>query len=231
MAFGVPQDQRSQAMLLIIVLSLVGIYFGWTKVQSPKMTEIKSTQMQIDSLSEVIRKAKADLASGSVESMRRAIERYRAGLGLMRRLVPEGNDVPTLLDQISNRAKVRGLTVGTFQPLSVEPGPPLVLSIREPGDTGKAKKPGQPAFDIYRYHYEIYGHYDDIGEFLSDVASLARIMVPQTVVLKAATAQTQKFVGDTSGALLEADFDLRTYVKRVAVAPATAAGGAANARP
>ena len=227
MAFGLPTDQRSQVMLLIVALSLAGIWFGWTKLQSPKMTEIKATQTQIDSLSEVIRKAKADLASGSVESMRRAIERYRAGLGLMRRLVPEGNDVPTLLDQISNRAKVRGLTVGTFQPLSVEPGPPLALAIREPGDTGK-KKPGQPAFDIYRYHYEIYGHYDDIGEFLSDVASLARIMVPQTLVLKAATAQTQKFVGDTLGALLEADFDLRTYVKRV---PVAAAAGAANARP
>ena len=224
-----PQDQRSQVLLLIIVLCGVGIYFGWTKVQSPKMTEISTTQHQIDSLSEVIRKAKADLASGSVESMRRAIERYRAGLGLMRRLVPEGNDVPTLLDQISNRAKVRGLTVGTFQPLSVEPGPPLTLAYRDPGDTGKAKKPGQPAFDIYRYHYEIYGHYDDIGEFLSDVASLARIMVPQSLVLKAATAQTQKFVGDTLGALLEADFDLRTYVKRVPVAPATAGG--ANAHP
>jgi Tfp pilus assembly protein PilO len=228
MAFGLPQEQRSQVMLLIIALSLVGIYFGWTKLHSPKLAEIKATQTQIDSLSEVIRKAKADLASGSVESMRRAIERYRAGLGLMRRLVPEGNDVPTLLDQISNRAKVRGLTVGTFQPLSVEPGPPLALTIREPGDTGKARKPGQPAFDIYRYHYEIYGHYDDIGEFLSDVASLARIMVPQSLVLKAATAQTQKFVGDTLGALLEADFDLRTYVKRV---PVATAAGAANARP
>ncbi|HET7250876.1 MAG TPA: hypothetical protein VFI79_13585, partial [Gemmatimonadales bacterium] len=76
-----PQDQRSQVLLLIIVLCGVGIYFGWTKVQSPKMTEISTTQHQIDSLSEVIRKAKADLASGSVESMRRAIERYRAGLG------------------------------------------------------------------------------------------------------------------------------------------------------
>ncbi|HEY6223123.1 MAG TPA: type 4a pilus biogenesis protein PilO, partial [Gemmatimonadales bacterium] len=155
-----PQDQRSQVLMLIIVLCGVGIYFGWTKLQSPKMTEISTAQHQIDSLSEVISKAKADLASGSVESMRRSIERYRAGLGLMRRLVPEGNDVPTLLDQISNRAKVRGLTVGTFQPLSVEPGPPLALAIREPGDTGKAKKAGQPAFDIYRYHYEIYGHYD-----------------------------------------------------------------------
>ncbi len=230
MAFGLPSDQRSQVMLLIIMVCAFGSYFAWTKVQSPKQTAITETQAQIDSLSAVISKAKADLASGSVESMRRAIERYRAGLGLMRRLVPEGNDVPTLLDQISNRAKVRGLTVGTFQPLSVEPGPPLALTIHEPADTSKAKKPGQPAFDIYRYHYEIYGHYDDIGEFLADVASLARIMVPQSVVLKAASQQTQKLVGDTLGALLEADFDLRTYVKRVPVATATAAG-AANARP
>jgi hypothetical protein len=53
-------------------------------------------------------------------------------------------------------------------------------------------------------------------------------MVPQSIVLKAASQQTQKLVGDTLGALLEADFDLRTYVKRV---PVATAGGAANARP
>src|SRR6266851_5584354 len=140
MAFGLPTDQRSQAMLLIIMASLAGGYFFWSKVQSPKQTAITQAQTEIDSLSAVI---------------------------------------------------------------------------REPGDTGKAKKPGQPAFDIYRYHYEMYGHYDDIGEFLSDVATLARIMVPQSIVLKAASQQTQKLVGDTLGALLEADFDLRTYVKRV----------------
>ncbi|MGH7612794.1 MAG: type 4a pilus biogenesis protein PilO [Gemmatimonadales bacterium] len=229
MAFGLPTDQRSQIMLLIIVASLAGGYFAWDKVQSPRRAEVVSTARLIDSLNTIITKAKADLASGSVESMRRAVERYRAALGLMRRLVPEQNEVPTLLDNISNRAKFRGVQLGSFQPLSPEPGPPLVLTHRDPVDSAKATQPPQPAFDIYRYRFQVYGHYDQVGEFLADVASLSRIMVPQDLVLRPASQQTQKLVGDTLGALLEASFDLRTYVKRLPASPA-AAGGAGNAR-
>lgn len=229
MALGIPQDSRSQVMLLIVVACLAGGYFFWTKVQNPRQAAITTTGREIDSLTEVVRKAKADLAGGSVESMRRSVERYRAALGLMRQLVPEKNEVPSLLEDISNKAKVRGISLGSFQPLSPEPGPPLALAFREPGDTAK-KKPGAPAFDIYRYRLQVYGHYDQIGEFLADVASLERIMVPQGLDLRPASQQTQKLVGDTLGALLEASFDLRTYVKRLPVGTTTA-GGAIDARP
>jgi type IV pilus assembly protein PilO len=226
MAFGIPQDQRSQVMLLIIVGCLAGGYFFWDKVQSPRRVQAAAGESQIDSLNAVIRRAKADLASGSVESMRQAVEQYRAALGLMRRLVPERNEVPSLLEDISNRAKVRGISLGSFQPLPAEPGPALVLSQREPGDTGQPTQAREPAFDIYRYRLQVYGHYDQIGEFLADVASLPRIMVPQDLVLRPASQQTQKLVGDTIGALLEASFDLRTYVKRTSAV----ARGTANAR-
>lgn len=229
MAFGIPQDQRSQVMLLITVACLAGGYFAWTKVNGPQRAHATATETEIDSLNTIVRKAKADLASGSVESMRRAVEQYRAALGLMRRLVPEQNEVPTLLEDISNRAKVRGVSLGSFQPMPPEPGPALALTFHEPGDTTTAKGPPKPAFDIYRYRLQVYGHYDQVGEFLADVASLPRIMVPQGLALIPATQQTQKLVGDTLGALLEASFDLRTYVKRPPAPPA--AGGAANARP
>lgn len=230
MAFGLPQDQRGQVMLLIIVACLAGGYFFWDKVQTPLSAEVSSTRDSIAALNAVIEKAKADLARGSVESMRRAAERYRGALGLMRRLVPEQNEVPGLLDAISGRAKNRGVTLGGFRPLAPVPGPTLALAVRDSADTAKAKQPPPPAFDIYRYQFQVYGHYDELGEFLADVASLTRIMVPQGLVLKPASLQTQKLIGDTTGALLEADFDLRTYVKR-APAPPAAAGGAGNARP
>lgn len=223
-----PQDQRSQVMLLIIVASLAGLYFGWTKINAPRLALATSTQTEIDSLGNIVRKAKADLASGSVESMRRALENYRAALGLMRRLVPEQNEVPSLLEDISNRAKVRGVQLGSFQPMPPEPGPALVLNYHDTADTAKTKTPPKPAFDIYRYRLQVYGHYDQVGEFLADVASLPRIMVPQGLALQPATQQTQKLVGDTLGALLEANFDLRTYVKRIS--QPVAAGGP-NARP
>jgi type IV pilus assembly protein PilO len=126
----------------------------------------------------------------------------------MRRLVPERNEVPTLIDDISTKAKVRGVTLGKIQPLSPDPGQP---------------------FDTYRYRLEVYGHYDQIGEYLADIASLPRIVVPQEVTLTAATPQAQKLLADTAGALLLAEFSIRTFVKSAAPPPGTQP--AAGARP
>src|SRR5574341_2317565 len=123
MAFGLPTDQKGQVMALIVVAALAGGYFFWDKVQAPRRARVAATEKEIDSLTAVVDKAKKDLAAGSVESMRRQVEVYRATLGLMRRLVPEQNEVTTLLDDISNRAKLRGIMMGKFQPLTVEPGP------------------------------------------------------------------------------------------------------------
>jgi len=116
----------------------------------------------------------------------------------MRRLVPEQNEVATLLENISTRAKVRGVTLGKFQPIAVEPGQP---------------------FDTYKYRFEVYGHFDQIGEFLTDVASLQRIMVPQDVTMHEATQGTQRLLGDTLGGLLEVGLIVRTYVKSAAPPP------------
>jgi len=57
------------------------------------------------------------------------------------------------------------------------------------------------------------GHYDEIGEFLADIASLQRIIVPFDVTVAPAPSQTAKVMGDSTGALLEAKFRIRTYVK------------------
>jgi type IV pilus assembly protein PilO len=147
-----------------------------------------------------------------VDDLRRKVEEYQGSLELMRRLVPERNEVPTLIDDISTRAKVRGVTLGKIQPLTPEIG---------------------ATFDTYRYKLEVYGHYDQVGEYLADVASLPRIVVPQDVILSMATPATQKLLGDTAGALLLAEFTLRTFVKasRPAPPPGAAAAGAARARP
>src|SRR3989449_498956 len=95
----------------------------------------------------------------------------------------------------------RGVTIGRIEPQPVEAGPP---------------------FDTYRYPLEIIGHYDQLGEFLSDIASLPRIIVPQDVILKAAAQQAQKLLGDTLRAPPEAQFGRRTFVK--AAAPAATSG-------
>src|SRR5438093_3684719 len=210
MAFGFPTDQRGQIMLLLVVAALAGGYFFWTKKHTPDIAQIGADHAEADSLERIVAAAKADLASGSIEDLRRRVEQYNGSLELMRRLVPERNEVPTLIDDISTKAKVRGVTLGKIQPLTPEPGSP---------------------FDTYRYRLEVYGHYDQIGEYLADVASLPRIVVPQDVTLSMATPAVQKLLGDTAGALLLAEFSIRTFVKSAAPPPpAGKPAGAARAR-
>jgi type IV pilus assembly protein PilO len=192
MAFGLPTDQRGQILALLILVAGAGGYFAWTKVLSPQNARVAEAHQQTDSLQAIVDAAKRDLASGTVEDLRRKVEEYTGSLELMRRLVPERNEVPTLIDDISTKAKVRGVTLGKFDPLNPEPGSP---------------------FDTYRYRLEVYGHYDQIGEYLADIASLPRIVVPQDVILTPATPAAQKLLGDTLGSLLLASFSIRTFVK------------------
>src|SRR2546425_6081250 len=209
-----PSDQRSQIMLLLTLSALAGGYFFWTKKHTPDVEQIRSANTESDSLELIVAAAKRDLASGSIEDLRRRVEEYQGSLELMRRLVPERNEVPTLIDDISTKAKVRGVTLGKIQPLSPDPGSP---------------------FDTYRYRLEVYGHYDQIGEDLAPIASLHRIVVPEEVTLSTASPAAQKQLADTAGSLLLAEFSIRTFVKSSGPPPGTKpaakpAAGAPRAR-
>jgi type IV pilus assembly protein PilO len=210
MAFGLPQDPRGQAFALITVVALFSLYvqydgIGFNPFAFKKYSARADTlRTRIDSLQAIVDAARRDLQSGSVESLQRRVAEYQSMVELLRRLVPSRNEVPTLIDEISTKAKVRGVTLGTIQPLGAEPGSP---------------------FDTHRYRLEIFGHYDQIGEFLADIASLTRIVVPQEVVLRAADQRVQRFVGDTAGSLLLSQFSIRTFVKSASTATPARAGG------
>ncbi len=195
-------DQQKITPVLLVLLALVVGYIGYTGtwlsaigVRGVTQTRdsIAVVKKSIDSLTTVTDSAKKLLAQGSVEDLRRKIEGYRGSLELMRRLVPDRNEVPNLMDEISTRAKIRGVSVAEFVPLPVENGP--------------------SPFNTYKYRYSVLGHYDQVGEFLSDVASLQRIIVPIDLTLTAADANSAKALGDSTGSLLVARFLIRTFVK------------------
>ena len=208
MALGMPKDQRSQIMLILVILALGGAYAFWTYIHGPASAVIDLQQKKYDSLEDVVTKAKADLATESIDDLRRKADEVAANLGLMRQLVPEKNDVPNLLDDISTKMKIRGVTQQQFAPATVDHGSP---------------------FDTYQYKLSVYGHYDQLGEFFADIASMPRIVVPQNVSLKPATPSVMKLLGDTLGGLLEADLTLRTYVKAPAPPPVAKKPAAAAA--
>lgn len=193
--------QRSTPLMLILIAGLVG-YIGYTGtvLDQVGMTGLQAKRESVQAVRDTIAlleaqtdSAKKELARGTVEDLRQRLEAHRASLALLRRLVPERNEVPNLLDDISTRGKIRGVTLSQVTPQPVEPGP--------------------APFDTYKYTLSVIGHYDQIGEFLADVASLQRIIVPFDITIAAANQQAARALGDTSGAMLEAKFQIRTYVK------------------
>jgi type IV pilus assembly protein PilO len=194
-------SQKSAPLLVILLAGLVG-YIAYTGAVidtlgvnglSARKEQIVAVKDTIARLQAATDSAKRELARGTVEDLRKRLETYRGSLALLRRLVPERNEVPNLLDDISSRGKIRGVTLSQVVPLPVEPGP--------------------APFDTYKYNMSVIGHYDQIGAFLADVASLQRIIVPYDLAVAATNNQAAKALGDTSGSLLEAKFQVRTYVK------------------
>jgi type IV pilus assembly protein PilO len=193
--------QKSAPVLVILLAGLVG-YIAYTgavidnlglsglTARQEKVVAVRDTIARLEAATD---SAKRELARGTVEDLRKRLDTYRGSLALLRRLVPERNEVPNLLDDISSRGKIRGVTLSQVVPLPVENGP--------------------TPFNTYKYNMSVIGHYDQIGEFLADVASLQRIIVPYDLSVAAANTNAAKALGDTTGALLEAKFQVRTYVK------------------
>jgi type IV pilus assembly protein PilO len=185
----------------LLMLLMVG-YIGYTGavIDMVGMKGLAGNNQRIAAMRDTIARfeaatdsAKKELAKGTVADVRKRMETYRASLVLLRRLVPERNEVPNLLDDISTRGKIRGVTLSQVVPQPVEPGP--------------------APFDTYKYNMSVIGRYDQIGQFLADVASLQRIIVPYDLVVAAANSSAARVLGDSTNVLLEARFQVRTYVK------------------
>ena len=194
-------SQKATPVLVILLAAMAG-YVGYTGavIDGLGLQGLSARQEQVVAVKDTIARleaatdsAKRELARGTVEDLRKRLETYRGSLALLRRLVPERNEVPNLLDDISSRGKIRGVTLSSVVPLPVEAGP--------------------APFDTYKYNMSVIGRYDQIGQFLADVASLQRIIVPYDLTLDQASVAAAKALGDTTGALLEAKFQVRTFVK------------------
>lgn len=192
---------KSTPALVLLLAGLAG-YIGYTGavLEQLGMSGLAARKEQVIAIRDTIERldaatdsAKKELAKGTVEDLRKRLDTYRGSLALLRRLVPERNEVPNLLDDISSRSRIRGVTLSQVVPLPVEAGP--------------------VPFDTYKYNMSVIGHYDQIGQFMADVASLQRIIVPYDVSVTAASKNAAKALGDTNGSLLEAKFQVRTFVK------------------
>ncbi|MBA3673066.1 MAG: type 4a pilus biogenesis protein PilO [Gemmatimonadaceae bacterium] len=188
--------------VLSVLLAGAYVYQFWL----PQRTVLAEQQAHVDSLLVINQRAKAELAQGRTRQLREEADRYAEDLAVMRQLVPTGNEVPALLEQVSTAARSVGLDISDVQPL-----PQLV------GDT----------YDSYKYRMSVRGGYHQIGRMLTTIGSLQRIVAPINLSLAPTSADPRK---SKNGRIqqIEARFEIQTYVARTAFVPPSRAKPAAE---
>lgn len=190
-----PKTQREQLMVVLGVVGLLAVAgFWWFRYrdESTRLNGVEAAANSLDSLNQL---AKTELARGTVAQLREQSIQYAENLVLMRRLVPAANEVPALIDDVSRSARRVGLDVGTIEPLGAEIG---------------------TDFDAYKYRLSVSGTFHALAEFLANVGSLQRIVVPVNLSMTGVAA-------NPLGRTALTRFELHTYVARTAP-PATRGG-------
>jgi type IV pilus assembly protein PilO len=198
-----PTRQRDQILLIVIVLAVgaIGGYFMY--MFGDKAQEIATLDTHVQALETMNTKVKADIKSGAFERARREAARFEKELGVLNRLVPSTNEVPALLDQVSTAARRAGLELQDVAPAGPQPG---------------------EEFDTYKYKLGVVGGYHEVAQFLTNIATLDRIVAPMNVNLIVTGGKGEK--RPKSGeSLLDAKFEIQTYVAHGVLQPQVAQAG------
>jgi type IV pilus assembly protein PilO len=198
----IPARDRDKYMLLVVIaaIGLASAYYMY--LWSPRKDELDATQAHVDSLVVMNQRAKSELAQGKTQELKAEAERFASDLEVMRRLVPTGNEVPALLEQVSTAARRVGLDIADVQPL------PLLQ-----GDQ----------YDAYKYRLSVRGDYHEIAVLLANIGSLQRIVEPINLTLAPAN-QPAGSPASSRKQLVEARFEIQTYVARTSSTPVAKGG-------
>lgn len=194
-----PKNPRDQKMVAAAVVAFALAALYWNFVWTPKHTELVELTARLDTLDSQNAMARTRIAQGTAAELETEAARYGKDLEVMRLLVPTGNELPSLIEQVSTAARREGLDIASLEPQ------PIVH-----GET----------FDTYRYKVSMTGGYHALAEFMTNVGSLQRIVTPVNISLALSTNKAINAVklAPAGTAAVETKFEIQTYVIRGAPA-------------
>lgn len=186
-----PQNPRDQKLVLvaIVAIGLAGTY--QQLVWKPKSADLQILATRLDTLDSLNRIAAADVHRGNSAKMKQEADGFARELAVLRRLVPTQNEVPALVESISGAARRAGLEFSDVQPDGIVSG---------------------DQFDTYKYKVAVTGPYHQVAEFISNIGSLPRIVVPMNMQLAPTNRAGGELKPRKNEQLLDVHFQVQTYV-------------------
>jgi len=196
--------------LIVIDVTVAAVYGLYTYMYSPDAAELDAMEVHVGELQTKNRQAQIQAARGGQDlEARNAL--YERHLMELEQLIPQTEEVPQLLRTLTTEAGRAGVELQT---LNVEPDQPSEFYVRK------------------SWTLTVYGEYDDVGRFVTAIASLPRIITPVDLELSPFTIPSG-VVGMTYEFPVSATFRIELYVLPdpsampvdSAAAPATGTGG------
>lgn len=199
MAWYNPSDPKQKKAGLAAVAFLVSIYFFNSFWYAGKREEVTALQTRLEALEDQNRRASVLAARGGGDLEER-LALYERQVAKLEELIPAAEEVAGLVDDISVRARQFNVDVARIIP--------------EPPETGAF-------YSKTSYEMNAIGEYHNVARFLTEVASLSRIVTPVELTLE--PFQQADMYPEYRAPVL-ASFRIETYVLPDASAAAPAPG-------
>lgn len=184
----VPDDPKQRNALLVGLAAVMVFYFAfWDMWYVPRSEELAEMETRLEQLEDQNRSAQI-LATRGGEQLQDRLALFERHVAQLEELIPQSEEVPTLLNQMSAESRRTGVDIALLRPEPAQPG---------------------QFYTQQTYEIEVVGAYHDVGRFLTSIASLSRIITPVDMDLTRFTGSES--VVDAENPVV-ARFRIQTYV-------------------
>jgi type IV pilus assembly protein PilO len=181
-----PQEPRRQVALLLSILAFAAGYAGYEYLYRSQSEALDQLERRVQNLQDQNRRAQLLITRGESELEER-VAIYERHLERMESLIPAEEEVATLLAAITAEANRFGVSMGSLRP---------------------EVSSDQGIYTLESYQLSVIGEYHRVGQFLTRIASLPRIMNPTALDLSPFSGPAPP--GDQAHPVL-ASFRIETY--------------------
>jgi type IV pilus assembly protein PilO len=179
-------SSNRQMMILAALLTGALGYGGYQYVYVPRSVEVAALEERLERLEAQNRTARQLTAREGRAEVERRLAVYRDQLVHVEGLIPSSEELPDLLDAISAEAQRTGVELALIQPVGAS---------------------AEQFYTRRTYELAVHGAYHEITDFLTEIASLRRIITPINLNVTVMPAKAER-----TEAELEAKFSIETYV-------------------
>jgi type IV pilus assembly protein PilO len=198
-SFSLPKDPEQQKRLLIGLVPLllaIGYYYF---LHGKKVEEINGLQTRLEELELRNNAMRPQALTGGAE-LQQKLALFEQHMKRLEELIPQSEEVPQLLNSMSERAQDAQVDLSLMRP--------------------QAENPGQ-FYTEQSYEIAVIGGYHEIGRYLGMIASLSRIITPVGLKLEPRPGDTLR----DGTPRLTAGFRIITYVVPPVEMPTTPVAG------